>query len=80
MVGKNVRVAFFLNITVIFSLRRYISTFFFLHFFGHVEPKLRPKKKGTGTFFRVVMENTLAKFHFQTLLESGRQSDFRESK
>ena len=38
------------------------------------------KKKVTVTFSRMVMNNTLAKFHFPTLLDPGRKSDFRESK
>ena len=59
---------------------RYILTFFWN--FGRFEPKLRPKKKreATGAFFRVVIKNTPARFHYPTLVEGRRKSDFREIK
>ena len=45
-----------------------------------VAEKIRKPKKSRLRFFHVVMKNIPAKFHFPTLVESGRKSDFRESK
>ena len=69
---------------MIFCLR-YILTFFwnFRPLWTKITAEKNKKQKShcNSYVFRMVMKNTPAKYHFPTLLESGRKKgDFRESK